>query len=223
MTYRGHFRNKIAPTAPSGNLYCVRLKTDVGILYKIGFTTLSSVEERFAFKGDGREKLIHRTLLSVRLENAYHVEQELHSLLSDERLFGSYSRNPYMPLFGNGQSELYASDVLKLDDEFTDAQEVEARERIKRRYGENQVPPSAKERLAKMVATGIGMTLGYGLAYPIGKIVFLVNKKKILEERARDEAKRAREEARRLRRLEEIVAMLGQQWNLQQIGKLHRT
>jgi hypothetical protein len=117
------------PPSTEGHLYYVRLNTPVGLVYKLGFTTMASVQERFAFKGDGAEKLIDRELLFVRQSDAWAIEQELHRLFDKKKLFpvGGWSA---MPLYGNGQSELYVEDVLGLDHSYTPVQAQATRDNI---------------------------------------------------------------------------------------------
>ncbi|MFQ3246845.1 MAG: hypothetical protein ACI9SP_003499 [Arenicella sp.] len=105
-----------------GNLYYVRLKTNLGLFYKIGFTTMKSVEQRLGYSGSGDALLIDEVLLFFPLEDAERVEGELHSLLSDKSAFAPFSRHETFPLAGNGQTELYAEDVLKLDANYTEEQ-----------------------------------------------------------------------------------------------------
>jgi hypothetical protein len=59
---------------PEGILYYIRLKTQFGMLYKLGFTSLESVHERLAYQRKGHEKLIDTVLFSARFNNALLLE-----------------------------------------------------------------------------------------------------------------------------------------------------
>lgn len=87
-------------------------------MYKLGFTTLSSAQERLAYQGNGHEKMIDAVLCFVYMKDAYDVEQALHKMFERKALFygGQHER---MPMLGNGQSELYRDDVLGVDTGFT--------------------------------------------------------------------------------------------------------
>ncbi|WP_208281642.1 hypothetical protein [Massilia oculi] len=104
-----------APAVTAGHLYYVRLKTGFGPMYKLGFTSLPSLEERFAYQGQGDEALLDRQLLFAFRDDAYHIEQQLHGHFSEKRAFGRYSSNRALPLYQNGQSEIYLEDILQLD------------------------------------------------------------------------------------------------------------
>ena len=103
---------------PEGLLYYVRLKTPYGRIYKLGYTSLGSVHERLAYQGKGHEKLIEAVLLTVKYDDALLREQCLHSYFKSKSLLPVPDQD--MPLFGNGQSELYAEDILGLDPTYTD-------------------------------------------------------------------------------------------------------
>ena len=111
----------------SGRLYYVRLSTKLGKFYKIGFTTLSSVNDRLAFQGTGDEKFIEEVLYFKAHDNAFEIEDWLHTFFSDKAAFPKYSAHSDMPLPRNGQTELYFDDVLELDSKFTQAQADESR------------------------------------------------------------------------------------------------
>ncbi len=119
---------KYAPPIKAGNLYYVRLRTPVGLLYKLGFTTMNSVESRLAFKGDGADLLIDKVLLFAYFDDAWDMEQSLHLTFSNRRGFCGWENG--MPLYKNGQSELYCDDVLRLDFEFTSRQLRETNDEI---------------------------------------------------------------------------------------------
>jgi hypothetical protein len=103
---------------PEGILYYVRLKTQFGVLYKLGFTSLESVHERLAYQGRGHEKLIDAVLFSAHFDDALVLEQCLHDHFKSRSLFPVPDRD--MPLFENGQSEIYADDILGLDKTYTE-------------------------------------------------------------------------------------------------------
>lgn len=113
MYNRRQDRPPTKPKPSCGHLYYVRLKTDLGIFYKLGFTTLGSVQERFAYQGKGHDALIDEVLLFSYREDAYEVEQLLHEHFRNKATFGNPEEG--MPFFGNGQSELYTEDILNLD------------------------------------------------------------------------------------------------------------
>lgn len=124
-------RNDYAPKTPDGHLYYARLITGMGICYKLGFTKGQSVAERLAYQRTGDESLIDEVLLFIKRPQAYHEEQRLHVHFRDKRLFGQGRRSD-APLFENGQSELYAEDILGLDEEYTKAQSVRTRALVRR-------------------------------------------------------------------------------------------
>lgn len=97
-------------------------------MYKIGFTTLKSAHERLAYQGNGHEKYIDKVLFFVYLEDAWDTEQTLHKCFSGKAIFCGWKES--MPLFGNGQSELYRHDVLAKDASYTDEQAESTRVNI---------------------------------------------------------------------------------------------
>lgn len=103
---------------PEGILYYVRLKTQFGMIYKLGFTSLESVHERLAYQRKGHERLIDAVLFSARFDNALVLEQCLHDHYDSKVLFPVPDRD--MPLYENGQSEVYAEDILGLDVTYTE-------------------------------------------------------------------------------------------------------
>lgn len=121
MVYRTRTRttpkSALPPPNREGHLYYVRLRTPVGLLYKIGFTTMDSVEARLSFKGDGAEQMIDKVLCFLPFKDAWGLEQELHRLLKDKAAFCGWAER--MPLHMNGQSELYCVDVLEMDHEYS--------------------------------------------------------------------------------------------------------
>jgi hypothetical protein len=119
----------LPPPITDGHLYYVRLRTEIGLVYKLGFTTLPSLEERLAFKGDGAEQLVDKVLYFEHLKDAWNIEQELHTLLAPRKLF-SCGTWQFMPLYKNGQSELYGEDVLQLDKSYTKKQSEDVQDNI---------------------------------------------------------------------------------------------
>lgn len=116
-SYRATPKSALPPPNREGHLYYVRLRTPVGLLYKIGFTTMDSVQARLAFKGDGSEQMIDKVLCFLPFKDAWGLEQELHSLLKGQATFRGWDER--MPLYLNGQSELYCIDVLEMDNEYS--------------------------------------------------------------------------------------------------------
>lgn len=114
----------------SGNIYYVRLKTPVGVFYKIGFTTLESVKARMGYGGSNDANYIDEVLMFVNNSNAYDIEQELHGRLYNKAAFAKYSSDDNFPLSKNGQTELYIEDILNLDPNYTDSQKHETLKRL---------------------------------------------------------------------------------------------
>lgn len=127
-SHRPVHRPAFVPPTKAGHLYYVRLRTPVGIVYKLGFTTLDSVHARLSFRGDGTDKLIERVLLFAHFNDAWDLEQELHMLFRRHATFSGWDEA--MPLFANGQSELYREDVLDLDHEYSRRQSQDTAEEI---------------------------------------------------------------------------------------------
>ena len=123
--------NKLNSIDPRGNLYYVKLKTECGILYKIGFTTYESVEARMSYGGSDDWRYIDKVLMFKYLPDAFKVEQKLHSILYKKKVFEEYSANENFPLSKNGQTELYIDDVLDLDPYFSESQKVETIRKLK--------------------------------------------------------------------------------------------
>ena len=121
------------PSADAGHVYYARLNTPQGIFYKIGFTTMQSLTARLYFSGHGDERLIDRELLFTYHPKARVLEQMLIEHFNHRRAFGRYSNNPFMPLAGRGQSELFREDVLGLDDELYSLTEEDAKAQKKQR------------------------------------------------------------------------------------------
>lgn len=128
----------LTPACTSGHLYYVRLKTEFGIFYKLGFTSMASVEQRLSYKGSGDEKYIDKILLFSFYADGYHIEQKLHSHFYWRKTFGKYSNKSYMPLCSNGQTELYTHDILNLDPQFTENQERVTKRTISNTYNKRR-------------------------------------------------------------------------------------
>lgn len=125
-----NFHRPHRPAQKNGHLYYARLKTPLGIFYKLGFTSLESLAKRLAFQGTGDDALIDEVLYFVYHENAYDLETTLHAHFTWHRAFSVYSAQADMPLCGNGQSELYYDDILGLDGHFTQEQADETRTNV---------------------------------------------------------------------------------------------
>jgi hypothetical protein len=115
-----------------GNIYYVRLKTPVGRMYKLGFTTQSSVQDRLSFNGAGDEQQIDQVLVFAHHRHGLYVEQRLHRHFQNRAAF--FSREAHLPLAANGQSELYVEDVLGLDACYTLQQAISTRTAILRAH-----------------------------------------------------------------------------------------
>ena len=89
-------------------------------MYKLGFTTMASVKERFAFQGAGHEDQIDKVIAFVPDTGALLIEQRLHRHFKRHSVFPMIERD--MPFAGNGQSELYVEDILQMDLEYTPEQ-----------------------------------------------------------------------------------------------------
>lgn len=110
---------RLAPTNRAGNLYYIKLKTKFGPFYKLGFTKASSVVERFSYGDSTNYELIEKVLLFVPLDYGFDVEARLHNHFSTKKSFGMFSAIPNMPLYRDGQSELYFKDILGVDREYS--------------------------------------------------------------------------------------------------------
>lgn len=116
-------RKKFKPHKPdclNGNLYYVRLKTELGILYKLGFTSLQSASERLNYQSNDSSHSIDEVIFFNYYENAWSIEQKLHQNFKKYALFSGLDES--MPLFRNGQSELYAKDILEIDLKYNELQ-----------------------------------------------------------------------------------------------------
>lgn len=108
----------------SGYLYYIRLRTEVGILYKLGFTQCKSISRRFSDDNGEQDKDYHyidKVYFFKYLKNAGEVESFIHMYQSEKKAFefllalNGKRRIDYLPFSGNGQTELYYRDILKLD------------------------------------------------------------------------------------------------------------
>lgn len=104
------------PENPAGYVYYARLKTNCGLLYKLGYTKKPSLKERLAYGGHGDEKMIDQEFFFTYCEDAWDVEQTLLEHFTRQRAFGKYSKDARKPLCGRGQTELFAHDILGLDE-----------------------------------------------------------------------------------------------------------
>ena len=151
------------PKQSSGHVYYVRLKTPQGAFYKVGYTSMSTLLERMTYGGHGDEKLIERQLLFTYREDAWDVEQTFLDHFSKHRAFGKFSNDPAMPLAGRGQSELFAFDILGLDEELYKLTEEHRKEM------QNELGKAGDGCL--MVLIGIALvpfTLGLSLLFILG-------------------------------------------------------
>ncbi len=119
------------PKNPAGYVYYARLKTDCGLLYKLGYTKKASLKERLAYGGHGDEKLIDQEFFFSYREDAWDVEQTLLDYFTHQRAFGKYSKDARKPLCGRGQTELFPDDILGLDDSLYIEPDTEALAKIR--------------------------------------------------------------------------------------------
>ena len=70
-----------------------------------------------AYGGHGDEKFIDREFLFTYRKDAWDVEQTLLDHFAKHRAFRKFSNDPMKPLNGRGQSELFAHDILGLDED----------------------------------------------------------------------------------------------------------
>lgn len=113
---------RFGPDSNAGHLYYVRVRSRFGPLYKIGFTKSASVAHRFTFKNNGDEKLLDAQFLFAYHDDAFGMEERLHTHFSSKKAFGNFASHVHLPLYQNGQSELYPVDVLGIDPEYTERQ-----------------------------------------------------------------------------------------------------
>ena len=128
---RGRFHTRLGNGEyRQGHLYYVRLRTRYGRLYKIGYTSLASVEARLTHERPLSCCSIDRVLIFQYRSDAERLEQQLHGLLRHRACFTNFRGGPEFPLFQNGQSELYHTDVLSLDASFRPDQASRTNERL---------------------------------------------------------------------------------------------
>lgn len=132
-----NFDNMNAMRNPAGHIYYARMKTSWGVFYKLGYTSRSTLEDRLNYgeKNDGG--LVDRVLLWSWSDTALKEELGLHGMFHDKRIFGKYGKYENGPMYKNGQSELYAEDILDLDSECTEEQvkkSIKAAEEIRIEY-----------------------------------------------------------------------------------------
>lgn len=97
----------------------------------MGYTSKPTLRERMAYGDSGDDKLIDHQFFFTFREDAWDVEQTLLEHFDRHRAFGKFSNDPMMPLGGRGQSELFAIDVLGLDDKLYEQSEKETLDAIK--------------------------------------------------------------------------------------------
>lgn len=103
----------------SGYLYYIKLNTKMGIFYKVGYTTMDSIEKRFTYNNSIDYNLIDEVLLFEHDYNAHSREQKIHRKYRRKKAFSKYSNKTYFPLAKNGQSELYYEDILEKDSNYS--------------------------------------------------------------------------------------------------------
>lgn len=119
------------PNNPEGHVYYARLKTPQGTFYKLGYTSKSTLVERMSYGNSGDEKLIDHQFFFTFRKDAWNVEQTLLEYFDRHRVFGKFSNDPKLPLSGRGQSELFARDVLGLDEDLYKEPDEDTRKAIK--------------------------------------------------------------------------------------------
>lgn len=200
------------PAQPTGNLYYVRLKTPAGPLYKLGFTTMKSVQERFTFQGEGHEELIDKVMFFGHFDDAFDIEEQLHLHFHNKAVFRKTNPKAYGPLYKNGQSELYAEDILGLDADYVEAQsELTRRDlRVTDLEHKGMTKQAAHKEIArdKLMLKAIPI-LFYPLFLVINAVVWLwvkliEDENKLKKEDAQRKARRVQDEAKKERLLARI-------------------
>lgn len=148
--------DQLAPNTPDGYLYYVRVSSLLGPFYKIGYTKSKCIEQRFAFDSHHQSEL-EAVFLFAYHQSAYHKEQQLHTYFAQTNAFGAFSSSPFLPMFRNGQSELYPRDILGLDPEYTEEQGRRTIANLPNRYKK-----PGKFATANWWNTGLWMLLGVG-------------------------------------------------------------
>ena len=80
------------PKNPAGYVYYARLKTNCGLLYKLGYTKKPSLKERLAYGGQGDEKMIDQEFFFTYREDAWDVEQTLLEHFTRQRAFANTAK-----------------------------------------------------------------------------------------------------------------------------------
>lgn len=146
---------RLAPSNRAGNLYYIKLKTEFGPFYKLGFTKAPSVLERFSYGESTNHELIEKVLLFVPLDDGFDVEARLHNHFSSKKSFGMFSSIPDMPLYRDGQSELYYEDILGLDERYSPIKHLFSWLRVTYHAGKNEY----KSGLVAVVVMTVMMAL----------------------------------------------------------------
>jgi hypothetical protein len=149
-----------------GNVYYIKLNTNLGVFYKIGYTSKSSVEKRFSYGNSTNYLAIAEVLRFDYYDNALLEEQILHDKFKDKRAFPKFSNKPYLPFAGDGQSELYYEDVLNLDDKYSNVQKWLTKGRVLLITAKNN--PLEIFALGSTIYMFIGLTI---ITFPIGPIL----------------------------------------------------
>jgi len=161
----------LAPANKAGYLYYVRLQTEFGRFYKLGYTKSDSVEKRFNYGDADNYKLVDKELLFVHLDNAYEIEKKLHRHFSSAKSFGTFSSLADFPLYKNGQSELYYSDIFRLDNKRSKFRGLLTYVRVMLHQGEKEY---GSKLLSALLLTTVGVsTFAFAIfvVMPIGWIL----------------------------------------------------
>lgn len=147
------------PSNPEGHVYYARLKTPQGIFYKLGYTGKPTLVDRMSYGNSGDERLIDHQFFFTFRKDAWDVEQTLLEYFDKHRAFGKFSNDPKMPLSGRGQSELFARDILGLDEDLYGIKDEDTRKAIRQDLDESNAG-------CLFVLVGLGLapfTLGISL------------------------------------------------------------
>ena len=155
--------DKFRPEDISGHLYYIKVKTELGIFYKIGFTKMNSILERFSRDGSQDYKYIDKILIFKHMEDAYDIESALHDQFSDKSSFGLTRRREEYPFAGNGQSELYYDDVLGVDPQFSRKEAFKTKFKV-------DIKKESFESLIMFAVFGIPLLAIYPLAFLFAKM-----------------------------------------------------
>lgn len=165
---------RLAPTNRSGNLYYIKLKTKFGPFYKLGFTKASSVVERFSYGNSPNYELIDKVLLFIPLDYGFDVETRLHNHFSTKKAFGMFSAIPDMPMYRDGQSELYFKDILGLDREYSRIKHFCSWLRVKYHAGKNEYRSGLVAILVMILMLTLSLAL-MALIFPLSRIADWLN------------------------------------------------